>query len=117
MIHHPVFHQIIPVNRLLHLILPFKCLVEKNVATMSLPSRLCLHAPHATLSRLSSALATSPWEAKSSLQGLGPFLTRETRELLLSFQMPSERARLPPLPKSNLQAATLVSFPLMIPEV
>lgn len=72
MFYHPVFHQVIPVNRLLHLILPLKFSAELNVVTMFLPLGLHLPAHHPTPLRLSSAVATSPWETKRPLPILGP---------------------------------------------
>lgn len=49
MFYHLVFHQVIPVNRLLHLILPLKFSAELNVVTMSFPLGLHLPAHHPAL--------------------------------------------------------------------
>lgn len=63
MFYHLIFHQVIPVNRLLHLILPLMFSAELNVVTMVFPLGLHLPAHHPTPLRLSSGMATSPNEA------------------------------------------------------
>lgn len=81
-----------PVNRLFHLILPLVFSGDKRGHRVP-PLGPGLPAPHPT-HQGSSSPQISPWEAKCSLQVLG-HSSPGRQELLLSFQTPSERARLP----------------------